>query len=44
MRQLDERMKKQPGILFVSDLFHDPEKGTLLGFTFWESQEAFQAA
>ncbi len=43
MRQLDELMKKQPGILFVSDIFKDPEKGTLMGFTFWESQEAFQA-
>ena len=44
MRQFDERMKKQPGIMFVSDIFQDPEKGTLMGFTFWESQEAFQAA
>ncbi|TME01538.1 MAG: hypothetical protein E6I80_22035 [Chloroflexi bacterium] len=44
MRQLDELMKKQPGILFVSDIFKDPEKGTLMGFTFWESQEAFQAS
>jgi hypothetical protein len=38
MRQFDELMKKQPGILFVSDIFKDPEKGTLTGFTFWESQ------
>ena len=44
MRQFDELMKKQPGILFVSDIFKDPEKGTLTGFTFWESQEAFQAS
>ena len=44
MRQFDELMKKQQGIIFVSDIFKDPEKGTLTGFTFWESQEAFQAA
>ena len=44
MRQFDELMKKQQGIIFVSDIFKDPEKGTLIGFTFWESQEAFQAA
>ncbi len=43
MRQFDELMKKQPGIVFVSDIFRDPEKGTLMGFTFWESEEAFQA-
>jgi hypothetical protein len=44
MRQFDELMKKQPGIVFVSDIFRDPEKGTLTGFTFWESQEAFETA
>jgi hypothetical protein len=44
MRQFDELMKKQPGIRFVSDIFKDPEKGTLMGFTFWETQEVFQAA
>ena len=44
MRHFDELMKKQPGIIFVSDIFTEPEKGTLMGFTFWESQEAFQAA
>ena len=44
MRQFDELMKKQPGIIFVSDIFQDPAKGTLIGFTFWESQETFQAA
>ena len=44
MRQFDELIKTQPGILFVSDIFKDPEKGTLMGFTFWESQEAFQAS
>jgi heme-degrading monooxygenase HmoA len=44
MRQFDELIKKQPGIVFVSDIFRDPEKGTLMGYTFWESEEAFQAA
>jgi heme-degrading monooxygenase HmoA len=44
MRQFDELMKKQPGIIFVSDIFKDPEKGALIGFTIWESQEAFQAS
>ena len=44
MRQFDELIKKQPGIIFVSDIFQDPEKGTLIGFTIWESQEAFQAS
>lgn len=44
MRQFDELMKKQPGIMFVSDIFKDPEKGTLTGYTFWESQEVFQAS
>jgi heme-degrading monooxygenase HmoA len=43
MRQFDELMKKQPGIVFVSDIFKDSERGTLLGFTFWESEEAFRA-
>jgi hypothetical protein len=44
MRKFDALMKKQPGIMFVSNIFHDPEKGTLMDFTFWESQEGFQAA
>jgi heme-degrading monooxygenase HmoA len=44
MRQFDELMKKQPGIIFVSDIFKDHEKGALIGFTIWESQEAFQAS
>ena len=44
MRQFDELMKKQPGITFVSDIFKDPEKGALIGFTFWESEEVFKAA
>ena len=44
MRQFDELIKKQPGIIFVSDIFPDPEKGTLIGFTFWESEAAWKAA
>ncbi len=44
MRQFDELIKKQPGIVFVSNVFKDPARGTLMGFTFWESQEAFEAA
>ena len=44
MRQFDELIKKQPGIMFVSDIFPDPERGTLMGFTFWESEEAWKAA
>lgn len=45
MRQFDELMKKQPGIVFVSPYpFKDPEKGALVGISIWESQEAFQAA
>lgn len=44
MRQFDELMKKQPGIIFASDIFKDPEKGALIGFTFWESEEVFKAS
>jgi heme-degrading monooxygenase HmoA len=44
MRQFDELIKKQPGIIFVSDIFRDPESGTLIGFTFWETQEAWKRA
>jgi len=44
MRQFDELIKKQAGIIFVSDIFKDPKKGALIGFTFWESQEAWKAA
>ena len=28
MRQFDELINKQPGIIFVSDIFTDPKKGT----------------
>jgi heme-degrading monooxygenase HmoA len=44
MRDFDEVIKKQPGVLFVSDIFPDPAKGTLIGFTFWESEDAWKAA
>jgi hypothetical protein len=44
MRHFDEVIKKQPGVLFVSDIFPDPAKGTLTGFTFWESEDAWKAA
>jgi len=44
MRQFDEVIKKQPGVIFVSDIFPDPAKGTLTGFTFWESEDAWKAA
>jgi heme-degrading monooxygenase HmoA len=44
MRQFDELIKKQPGVMFVSDIFQDPEKGALIGFTIWESQDAWKAA
>lgn len=45
MHQFSELMKKQPGIIFVnSSPFRDTEKGTLVGISIWESQEAFQAA
>jgi hypothetical protein len=44
MRQFDELMKMQPGIVYVSDIFTDPERGALIGFTIWESQEAFEAS
>jgi hypothetical protein len=43
MRHFDEVIKKQPGVLFVSDIFLDPAKGTLTGFTFWESEDAWKA-
>ena len=44
MRQFDELIKKQPGIVFVSDIFQDPAKGALIGYTFWESRAAWEAA
>jgi hypothetical protein len=45
MHEFGELMKQQPGILFQAPYpFKDPEKGTLMGISIWESQEAFQAA
>ncbi len=45
MHQFGEVMEKQPGFIFVAPYpFKDPEKGTLMGISIWESQEAFQAA
>ncbi|MDQ2906256.1 MAG: hypothetical protein M3Y81_22270 [Chloroflexota bacterium] len=44
MHEFGELMKKQPGIIFQAPYpFKDPEKGTLIGISIWESQEAFQA-
>jgi heme-degrading monooxygenase HmoA len=45
MHLFGEEMKKQPGFIFVASYpFKDPEKGTLMGISFWESQAAFEAA
>lgn len=45
MHEFGELMKQQPGLLFQAPYpFKDPEKGTLMGISIWESQEAFQAA
>jgi hypothetical protein len=45
MHEFGELMKQQPGILFQAPYpFKDPEKGTLMGISIWESREAFQAA
>ncbi|MGZ3674751.1 MAG: hypothetical protein ACXVCO_10620 [Ktedonobacterales bacterium] len=44
MRQFDEAIKKQLGVIFVSDIFPDTAKGTLTGYTFWESEDAWRAA
>lgn len=45
MHEFGEVIKKQPGVIFQAPYpFKDPEKGTLMGISIWESQEAFQAA
>ena len=45
MHEFGELMKKQPGNIFQAPYpFKDPEKGTLMGISIWESEEAFQAA
>ncbi|GLV55501.1 hypothetical protein KDH_23450 [Dictyobacter sp. S3.2.2.5] len=44
MHEFGELMKQQPGIIFQAPYpFKDPEKGTLMGVSIWESREAFQA-
>jgi hypothetical protein len=45
MHQFGELMSQQPGFIFVAPYpFKDPEKGTLMGISMWESEEAFNAA
>ena len=45
MHNYGELMRTQPGLLFVAPYpFKNPENGTVMGVTIWESQEAFQAA
>lgn len=45
MHEFGELMRQQPGTIFQAPYpFKDPEKGTLMGVSIWESEEAFQAA
>ncbi len=45
MHRYGEVMGKQPGIIFIAPYpFKNPEKGTLMGVSIWESEGAFQAA
>ena len=45
MHQFGELMSQQPGFIFVAPYpFKNPENGTLMGVSFWESEEAFKAA
>jgi heme-degrading monooxygenase HmoA len=45
MHQYGEVMKRQPGLIFVAPYpFKDPEKGTLMGISIWDSEESFQTA
>lgn len=45
MHEFGELMRQQPGIIFQAPYpFKDTEKGTLMGVSIWESQEAFQTA
>jgi hypothetical protein len=38
-------MERQPGNIFQAPYpFKDADKGTLIGISIWESEEAFQAA
>jgi hypothetical protein len=45
MHDFGDLMKQQPGNVFQAPYpFKDPERGTLMGVSIWESEEAFQAA
>jgi quinol monooxygenase YgiN len=45
MHEYGELMRRQPGNIFVAPYpFKNPEQGTLMGISIWESEEAFQAA
>jgi hypothetical protein len=45
MHNYAELMEQQQGIVFVAPYaFTDPERGTLIGISIWESEEAFEAA
>lgn len=45
MHKYGELMGAQPGNIFVAPYpFKNPENGTVMGVTIWESREAFQAA
>jgi hypothetical protein len=45
MHEYGMLMQQQPGNIFQAPYpFKDPEKGTLIGISIWESEEAFQAA
>ena len=45
MHRFGEQMARQPGFIFVAPYpFRDPETGTLMGVSFWESPEALANA
>jgi len=45
MHEYGSLMQQQPGNIFQAPYpFKDPDKGTLMGVSIWESEEAFQAA
>lgn len=45
MHRFGKLMESLPGFVFVAPYpFKDTEKGTLMGISIWESEEAFQAA
>ena len=45
MHEFGELMKTQQGLVFVAPYpFKNPENGTLMGVTIWESKDAFQTA